>query len=69
MNVAQTAILFFIKKSYYGDKTRSLINRKRKRQATFFGHVMRREKMKHLVITEMIEGTQSRGNSVGCWMD
>ena len=36
--------------------TRSLINRKRKRQATLYGHVMRREKLGHLVTTGMIEG-------------
>ena len=43
------------------DTTRSLINRIRKRQATFFGHVMRREKLEHLVKTGMIEGKRSRG--------
>ena len=39
--------------------TTTLINRIRKRQ-TFFGHVMRREKIKHLVATGMIEGKCSR---------
>ena len=36
------------------DSTRSLIIRKR--QATFFGHVMRREKLDHHVPSGMIEG-------------
>ena len=40
---------------------RSLINKIRKRQATFFGHVMRREKMEHLVTTGKIEGKRARG--------
>ena len=31
------------------DTTRSLINKIHNRQATFFGHVMRREKLQHLV--------------------
>ena len=38
------------------DTTRSLIIRTRKRQATFFGHEMRREKLEHLLTTKMIEG-------------
>ena len=38
------------------DTIRSLTNRKCKRQATFFGHVMRREKPEDLVTTGMIEG-------------
>ncbi|GFO43397.1 craniofacial development protein 2-like protein [Plakobranchus ocellatus] len=33
----------------------------RKRQATFFGHVMRREKSENLVTTGMLEGKRSRG--------
>ena len=40
--------------------TRSLIYRIRKRQATFFGHVTRREKLEHLVTIGMIEGKRSR---------
>ena len=39
---------------------RSLINRIRKRQATFFGHVMIREKMEYDITTEMLEGNRSR---------
>ena len=38
------------------DTTRSFINRICKGQRTFFSHVMRREKLKHLVTTGMIEG-------------
>ena len=41
--------------------TRYLMNRVYKRQATFFGRVMRREKLEHLVKTGMIEGKRSRG--------
>ncbi|GFO08443.1 hypothetical protein PoB_003494800 [Plakobranchus ocellatus] len=33
----------------------------RKRQATFLGHVMRREKLEHLVTTGKFEGKRSRG--------
>ncbi|GFO27916.1 retrovirus-related pol polyprotein line-1 [Plakobranchus ocellatus] len=40
---------------------RSLMNKIRKRQATFFGHVMRKGKMEHIVTTGMIEGKRSRG--------
>ena len=40
---------------------RSLLNRIRKRQATFFGHVMRREKMEYDITTGMLEGNRSRG--------
>ena len=32
-----------------------------KRQETFFGHVMRRKKLEHLVTIGMIEGKRSRG--------
>ena len=40
---------------------RSLLNRIRKHQVTLFGHVMRREKLEHLIKTGMIEGKRSRG--------
>ncbi|GFN77131.1 endonuclease-reverse transcriptase [Plakobranchus ocellatus] len=40
--------------------TRLLISKIRKRQATFFGHVMRREKLENLVTTGMLEGKRSR---------
>ena len=39
---------------------RSLMNDTRKRQSTFFGHVMRQKAMKHLVTTGKIEGRRSR---------
>ena len=37
------------------------MNRKRIRLAALFGHVMRREKLEHLVTTGMIEGKRSMG--------
>ncbi|GFO28947.1 UDP-glucuronosyltransferase 2a1-like [Plakobranchus ocellatus] len=40
---------------------RSLVRTIRKRQATFLGHVMRREKLEHLVTTGKLEGKRSRG--------
>ena len=43
------------------DTRRLLINRIRKRQATFFGHTMRRENLEHLVTTGMIDGKRSTG--------
>ena len=42
------------------DTTKSLLNRIRKGQATFFSHVIRREKLEHLVISLMIEGKRNR---------
>ena len=39
------------KKLQEADTTRSLMNRMSKRQANFFGSLMRREKLEHLVIT------------------
>ena len=39
--------------------TQSLINIIRKCKETFFGYVMRREKLEHLVTTGMIEGENS----------
>ena len=41
--------------------SRALVNKIRTRQTTFFGHVMRREKLEHLITTGMIEGKRSRG--------
>ena len=49
--------------------TRSLVNKIRKRQATFFGHVMRREKLEHLMTTGMIEGKRSRGRQRETMLD
>ena len=43
------------------ETTRSLIKNIRKRQATFFGHVMRREKLEHLATTGKLDGKRSRG--------
>ncbi|GFS15739.1 endonuclease-reverse transcriptase [Elysia marginata] len=40
---------------------RALINKIRKRQATFFGHIMRRERQEHLVTTGMFMGRRGRG--------
>ncbi|GFS09325.1 endonuclease-reverse transcriptase [Elysia marginata] len=40
---------------------RALIKKIRKRQATFFGHIMRRERQEHLVTTGMFMGTLGRG--------
>ena len=41
------------------NETAPLINRIRKRQATFFGQAMRREKLEYLVTLGMIEGKRS----------
>ena len=41
--------------------SRALVNKIRTRQTTFFGHVMRREKLQHLITTGMMEGKRSRG--------
>ena len=41
--------------------TRSLVKKTRKRQAVFFGHVMRRKELEHLVTTGKIDGKRSRG--------
>ena len=41
--------------------TRSLVKEERKRQAVFFGHVMRRKELEHLVTTGKIDGKRSRG--------
>ncbi|GFR85388.1 hypothetical protein ElyMa_002440200 [Elysia marginata] len=40
---------------------RALINKIRKRQATFFGHITRRERQEHLVTTGMFMGRRGRG--------
>ncbi|GFR99776.1 endonuclease-reverse transcriptase [Elysia marginata] len=40
---------------------RALINKIRKRQASFFGHIMRRERQEHLVTTGMVMGRRGRG--------
>ena len=43
------------------DIIRSLINGMCKRKATFFGHMMRREELEHLVTTGMMKGKYSKG--------
>ncbi|GFR76719.1 retrovirus-related Pol polyprotein LINE-1 [Elysia marginata] len=40
---------------------RSLLDKIRKRQATFFGHIMRQEKLENLMITGMMTGRRCRG--------
>ncbi|GFO39519.1 retrovirus-related pol polyprotein from type-1 retrotransposable element r2 [Plakobranchus ocellatus] len=46
------------------NKRRSLVRTIRKRQATFLGHVMRREKLEHLVTKGQLEGKRSRGRQM-----
>ena len=41
--------------------SRALVNKIQTRQTTFSGHVMRREKLEHLITTGMMEGKRSRG--------
>ena len=41
--------------------SRALVNKIRTRQTTFFGHVMRREKLEQLITTGMMKGKRSRG--------
>ena len=41
--------------------SRAIVNKIRTRQTTFFGHVMRRENLEHLITTGMVEGKRSRG--------
>ena len=52
-------ISWMAKKS--NDTSRALVNKNRTRQTTFFGHVMRRERLEHLITTGMMEGKRSRG--------
>ncbi|GFR86563.1 eukaryotic translation initiation factor 3 subunit F [Elysia marginata] len=40
---------------------RSLLDKIRKRQATFFGHMMRQEELENLIITGMMTGRRCRG--------
>ena len=56
--------------------TRSLVNRMRKQQATFVGHILRRKGFEHHVITGKMEGRRGRGrqreqmiDSLAAWMD
>ncbi|GFR63281.1 endonuclease-reverse transcriptase [Elysia marginata] len=43
------------------ETTRSFINRIRRRQAKFVGHIMRREGLENLITTGRMEGKKSRG--------
>ena len=43
------------------DSSRALIKRTHKRQATFFGLEMRKEKLEHLLTTVNIDGKHRRG--------
>ena len=47
--------------------TRSIINRIHKHQTTFFGHVMRRQKLEHLVTIGMID--YAGKESLKRWID
>ena len=40
---------------------RQLINKIRKQQLEFFGHIMRNKQLENIVVTGKIEGTRSRG--------
>ncbi|GFR93791.1 retrovirus-related Pol polyprotein LINE-1 [Elysia marginata] len=40
---------------------RSVLHKIRKRQATFFGHIMRQEKLENVIITGMMTGRRFRG--------
>ena len=40
---------------------RSLVQRMRKQQATFFGHVMRREGLEHFLATGKLDRERSKG--------
>ncbi|GFO17488.1 hypothetical protein PoB_004399300 [Plakobranchus ocellatus] len=43
------------------NKRKSLVRTIRKRQTTFLGHIMRREKLEYLITTGKLEGKRSRG--------
>ncbi|GFR91668.1 endonuclease-reverse transcriptase [Elysia marginata] len=47
---------------------RSLIKTIRKRQASFLGHIMRREKLEHLITTGKLDGKRGRGKQRGKMM-
>ena len=56
--------------------TRSLVNRIKKQQATFVGHILRRKGLGHFVISGKMEGRRGRGgqweqmiDSLAAWMD
>ena len=41
--------------------TRQLLNNTHKRKAKFIGHVLRKEKLKHLITTGKLDGRRGRG--------
>jgi hypothetical protein len=43
------------------NETRTLIKDIRKRQSDFFGHIVRKEQIEHIVITGKISGRRDRG--------
>ena len=45
------------------NEDRKLIREIRRRQSTFFGHVMRRNGLENLVTTGKIEGEQTKGKT------
>ena len=60
------------------ETNRSLMKKMRKQRATFFGHVMRREGLKHFLTTGKLDRKSSKGGQrgknagqpeglVGCW--
>ena len=56
--------------------TRSLVNRTRKQQAGFVGHILRRKGFEYLAIKGKMEGRRGRGrqreqmiDSLAAWMD
>ena len=56
-----TAIKYYREILQDAREKRTLINKIRKRQATFFGQVLRRENMEHLITTGKIQGKRSPG--------
>ena len=51
------------------ETNRSLVQKIRKQQATFFGHVMRRESLEHFLTTGKLDRKRSRGKTKRkkCW--
>ena len=60
------------------ETNRSLVQKIRKQQATFFGHVMRRGRLEHFLTTGKLDRKRSKGRQreknagqpevlVGCW--
>ncbi|GFS21880.1 eukaryotic translation initiation factor 3 subunit F [Elysia marginata] len=51
------------------ETTRSLMNRIRRRQAKFVGHIMRRKGLENLITTGRMEGKKSRGRKRDDFLD